>query len=336
MASSTFAIVLFVIALTFPTSHFAAHISSSSFTALNQLKYWSENVQGTMPGNLLSKLSPLSKEQDEHFTSLVSKKNLPFDANLCSLANLACLSKARVDSFLDKNNYGYGRISPNVVLHVDPFSFFRLSLLKQGNMVHLSSLENQLPQQSFLPSQTASKISVTENDLRKLFPQSFESPQTKDAIQYTLIYCNTPALKEEPQSCAKSLEEMIEFSKTAIGDKNMVALASKNTEGSRKELMVGRVEKLKYGKTVACHQLFLPFATYFCHLLSNIEVYAVDVVEPRTKVPVNTVTVVCHMDTSGWSPDHVALKILKTSPGQSEACHWMSQSDLIFISQGKN
>ncbi|CDP10830.1 unnamed protein product [Coffea canephora] len=336
MASSGFAIVLFVIALTFPTPLFGAHTPSSSFTALNQLKYWSENVQGTMPGNLLSKLSPLNKEQAEHFTSLVSKKNLPFNANHCSLANLACSPKSFVNNLMHNIFYGYGRISPSHVQHVDPSSFLRISLLKQGSMVHLPDLENQLPQHSFLPSQIASKISIAENDLQKLFPQSLKNPQTKDAIQSTIVYCNTPALKDEIQSCVKSLEDMVEFAKTATGNNHLVALTSKNTKGSGKDLIVGQMKKLKFGKTVSCHELFLPFSTYFCHLLSKTEVYAVDVLEPKTKIPINTVTVICHMDTSDWSPNHVAFKVLKTSPGQSEACHWISQNDLIFISQEDN
>ncbi|XP_027166702.1 polygalacturonase 1 beta-like protein 3 [Coffea eugenioides] len=277
MASSGYARVLFFIALTFPTSLFGAHTPPSSFTALNQLKYWSENVQGTMPGNLLSKLSPLNKEQAERLTSLVSKKNLPLDSNYCSVANLACSPRSLVVNMRAFGAYGYGRISPSLVQHVDPSSFFEISLLKQGSMMHLSNLENQLPQHSFLPSQIASKFSVVENDLQKLFPQSFKNPRTKDAIQSTLIYCNTPPLKEEIQSCVKSLEDMIEFAKTAIA-------------------------------------------------------YAVDVLEPKTKLPINTVMVICHMDTSNWSPNHVAFKLLKSSPGKVVACHWVFQNDLLFFS----
>ncbi|CDP10831.1 unnamed protein product [Coffea canephora] len=228
--------------------------------------------------------------------------------------------------------YGYGRISPSLVQHVDPSSFFEISLLKQGSMMHLSNLENQLPQHSFLPSQIASKFSVVENDLQKLFPQSLKNPRTKDAIQSTLIYCNTPPLKEEIQSCVKSLEDMVEFAKAAIGTNHVVPLTTKNTEGSGKEFIVGHVEKLKFKKIVSCHEFFLPFATYFCHLLSKTEAYAVDVLEPKTKLPINTVMVICHMDTSNWSPNHVAFKLLKSSPGKVVACHWVFQNDLLFVS----
>lgn len=84
---------------------------------------------------------------------------------------------------------------------VDVSLFFRLSSLKQGNKVHLTNLHNKFPERAFLPSQIAYKFSITRSDLQAIFPESLVSPQTKEAIDTTLVYCNAASLKGESKSC---------------------------------------------------------------------------------------------------------------------------------------
>ena len=97
----------------------------------------------------------------------------------------------------------------------------------------------------------------------------------------------------------------------------MVALTSRSTKWSGNKLIIGNIKQFDAEKVVSCHEVFFPFAAYFCHLLSS----TVDLVEPETRAPVNKILAICHMDTSSWPVDHVAFKILKASPGQAEACH---------------
>ncbi|KAF3619525.1 hypothetical protein FXO38_32882 [Capsicum annuum] len=215
--------------------------------------------------------------------------------------------------------------------HLGEVSFFRVSILKPGNTVHLDNLENPFPHRSFLPSQIASKIPINSNHLQHLFPETFSSPFTKDTTQTTIQSCNAPNLKGEVKKCAKSLEEMIEFSKTILKKNHLTALTTKSTEGSGKKLKIDKFHKINAQKSVSCHEIFLPFATYICHLLSSTNIYSVDLVDLKTDAHVNTALVVCHMDTSSWPADHAAFKMLNFSPGKGEACHWMSQSDLIWV-----
>nr|XP_027117663.1 polygalacturonase non-catalytic subunit AroGP2-like [Coffea arabica] len=245
MANLSFSMLVFVIASIYPAFSFCRTTSSLS-TASEQLKYWHENVQNNMPGVLLSKLSPLNKDDSEFFTSLASKQSFSSNAKFCSLANLACYAEMNSIKPLG-NGYGYNnnKASPGLE-NVDPFSFFRISILKQGNRVHLSNLEDQFPQRSFLPSQIASKISLDESNLEKVFPQSFVNPNTKGNIDTTLLYCNSAALKGEIKSCSTSLESMIEFSKTTLGSKRLVALTTKSTKGSGKELIIQKIKKLTF------------------------------------------------------------------------------------------
>ncbi|KAK6787879.1 hypothetical protein RDI58_016404 [Solanum bulbocastanum] len=215
--------------------------------------------------------------------------------------------------------------------HLGEVSFFRVSTLKPGNTIHLDNLVNPFPHRSFLPSQIASKISINSNHLQNLFPQTFTSPFTKDTTKTTILNCNAPTLKGEVKTCAKSLEEMIEFSKTTLKQNHLISLTTESIQGSGQKLKIEKFHKINSQKSVSCHEIFLPFATYFCHLLSSTNIYAVELVDLNTNVHVNTAMVVCHMDTSSWPADHPVFKKLNFSPGKGEVCHWMSQADLVWV-----
>ncbi|XP_049343495.1 BURP domain-containing protein 16-like [Solanum verrucosum] len=215
--------------------------------------------------------------------------------------------------------------------HLGEVSFFRVSILKPGNTIHLDNLVNPFPHRSFLPSQIASKISINSNHLQHLFPQTFTSPFTKDTTKTTILNCNAPTLKGEVKTCAKSLEEMIEFSKTTLKQNHLISLTTDSIQGSGQKLKIEKFHKINSQKSVSCHEIFLPFATYFCHLLSSTNIYAVELVDLNTNVHVNTAMVVCHMDTSSWPADHPVFKKLNFSPGKGEVCHWMSQTDLVWV-----
>ncbi|KAH0749831.1 hypothetical protein KY290_029063 [Solanum tuberosum] len=215
--------------------------------------------------------------------------------------------------------------------HLGEVSFFRVSTLKPGNTVHLDNLVNPFPHRSFLPSQIASKISINSNHLQHLFPQTFTSPFTKDTTKTTILNCNAPTLKGEVKTCAKSLEEMIEFSKTTLKQNHLISLTTDSIQGSGQKLKIEKFHKINSQKSVSCHEIFLPFATYFCHLLSSTNIYAVELVDLNTNSHVNTAMVVCHMDTSSWPADHPVFKKLNFSPGKGEVCHWMSQADLVWV-----
>ncbi|WMV35617.1 hypothetical protein MTR67_029002 [Solanum verrucosum] len=215
--------------------------------------------------------------------------------------------------------------------HLGEVSFFRVSILKPGNTIHLDNLVNPFPHRSFLPSQIASKISINSNHLQHLFPQTFTSPFTKDTTKTTILNCNAPTLKGEVKTCAKSLEEMIEFSKTTLKQNHLISLTTDSIQGSGQKLKIEKFHKINSQKSVSCHEIFLPFATYFCHLLSSTNIYAVELVDLNTNVHVNTAMVVCHMDTSSWPADHPVFKKLNFSPGKGEVCHWMSQADLVWV-----
>jgi len=57
-----------------------------------------------------------------------------------------------------------------------------------------------------------------------------------------------------------------------------------------------------------------------CHVIVDTEVYEVPLVgADGTKVKAVTV---CHLNTSAWSPDHMAFQVLKIKPGPA-VCHFL-------------
>ncbi|CAI9108402.1 OLC1v1007984C1 [Oldenlandia corymbosa var. corymbosa] len=171
--------------------------------------------------------------------------------------------------------------------------------------------KTSLPPRSFLPTKIASKISTTDSaDLQKVFPNLFASEPMKETIERSIGYCNVPALKGETKTCSNSLEDMIEFSKKALGEKKLISLSTESTRGSGKELEIGNIKQFHTKMIVSCHEVFFPFATYFCHSLplSNTRLYAVDFVDPETKAHVNRILAVCHLDTSEWPAEHMVLR----------------------------
>ncbi|KAL0388050.1 UNVERIFIED_CONTAM: BURP domain-containing protein 16 [Sesamum radiatum] len=253
---STFLLFPFLFYLSFMSSAAPAdsHIPYSS--ASTQIKFWSPNVLNKMPESISSKLSPLTNQDSDYYAEKIMEDSFSADTEFCSRSRLACSSGA--DAYVTAlvyNKYG-GAIPP--LEKVDQFSFFRLSTLKEGNVIRLSNLKDKL-----------------------------------------------------------------------------LALASKSTQGSGSELKIKRIKQYNVQKIVACHEMYLPFATYFCHSLPSTQIYAVEVVEPSTGAPVNTVVAVCHMDTSAWPEEHVAFKIVKLGPGQGEVCHWLSEIDVAWIAGGE-
>ncbi|CAI9108605.1 OLC1v1008251C1 [Oldenlandia corymbosa var. corymbosa] len=312
-------------------------VPSSSVSSIDQIQYWSNNVLNTMPNTIASKLSPLSKQDSNYFTSLVSsKQTISFDhAKFCSKAKLVCSTTSnQTPQSLNPSGFKiYSAIAQASDAAVAvPNSFFRLSILQKGYKFHLPDLNDQTPFRAFLPNQIASKISTTNSiDLQKLFPESFTSANTKEAIEASIHYCSSPRIKGEIKSCPNSLEDMINFSKKSLGGSKLIAFTSQSTKGSKQEVKIQNIKQFRAEKVVSCHEVFFPFATYFCHQLSSTRIYSVDLIDPATKAPVNKLVALCHMDTSGWPAEHVAFKVLKSSPGDAEACHWITQRDLVWM-----
>ena len=43
---------------------------------------------------------------------------------------------------------------------------------------------------------------------------------------------------------------------------------------------------------------------------------------------------VCHADTSGWNPKHVAFQVLNVKPGTVPVCHFLPQDHVVWTRSG--
>nr|GMD95043.1 BURP domain-containing protein 16-like [Ipomoea batatas]GME09123.1 BURP domain-containing protein 16-like [Ipomoea batatas]GME09124.1 BURP domain-containing protein 16-like [Ipomoea batatas] len=311
----------------------ASNAFSPSSVASQQSKFWSQNVDNNMPQSILSKLSTLSDLETKAFTPLVSNQYFTSNPKFCTSANLVCASAVKTIPCIVYSQVHFDDNVTAPIQEAEPWSFFRLSVLKNGNKVPLPVLDNKFPNRAFLPPQIATSIRLSESELQRVFPTALSIPSTKASMDMSLRHCDAPAVKGERRSCLKTLEDMIEFSRESLGRKHMVALASENTKGLGNHVVMVRnfTKPYKTEKIVACHELFFPFATYYCHKLSLVEVYAVDVINPKKRGGIDKLFAICHMDTSPWTPTHVAFKLLKTSPGKGEVCHWIGEMDLLWV-----
>lgn len=98
----------------------------------------------------------------------------------------------------------------------------------------------------------------------------------------------------------------------------------------RKYTITGILE-IDAPKMVACHTMPYPYAVFYCHYQeSESKVFRVSLVNGDDH-KVDAVAV-CHMDTSGWSRNHVAFKVLGIEPGTVPVCHFFPADNFVCVS----
>ncbi|KAE9454093.1 hypothetical protein C3L33_14005, partial [Rhododendron williamsianum] len=120
--------------------------------------------------------------------------------------------------------------------------------------------------------------------------------------------CERAPSAGETKRCVGSVEDMIDFSISVLG-RNVVVRTTENTEGSKKDVMIGKVNGINGGK---------------------VRVYEADILDPKTKAKINHGVAICHVDTSSWSAGHGAFMALGSGPGKIEVCHWIFENDMTW------
>lgn len=73
-----------------------------------------------------------------------------------------------------------------------------------------------------------------------------------------------------------------------------------------------------------------PYAVFYCHYQeSESKVFRVSLTgENGDKVEAIGV---CHIDTSQWSRNHVAFKVLGIKPGSTPVCHFFPEDNFVLV-----
>ncbi|XP_057550656.1 BURP domain-containing protein BNM2A-like [Amaranthus tricolor] len=212
--------------------------------------------------------------------------------------------------------------------------FFKPSDLKMGKVIP-TIFQGRNQSSHFLPREKSELIPFSSSKLPYLL-QLFGISQDSirgEAMKTALNECETSPIHGETKTCATSLESMLDFVHEIFG-KNIKfqALTTQNKGKSivQKYRIVAKPTQIWAPKMVACHTIPYPYVVYYCHYhKSESKVFKVILMGENGDMV--EAVVVCHMDTSQWSPDHSSFKELDTKPGQSPVCHFFPDDNLLWV-----
>ncbi|CAM8933878.1 unnamed protein product [Rhodiola kirilowii] len=235
------------------------------------------------------------------------------------------------------NHYAHGADKNEVVLVVNPPSapwFLEKDLYPGREMeMEIARPENNNGY-TFIPRQVADSIPFSSDKFPAILNQLSMKPESPKAelMKETLKECELPAEEGEVKTCATSLESMIDFSIQQLG-KNIQAVsteAEKDTKLQKFTMLKGMEQIGNYkDEAVACHKQNYAYAVFYCHVVKGARAYVVPFVGTSSGTKVKAVGI-CHTNTTAWSPEHVAFKILKVKPGGEPICHFFPEYNILW------
>ncbi|GAA0156910.1 hypothetical protein LIER_38367 [Lithospermum erythrorhizon] len=219
-------------------------------------------------------------------------------------------------------------IGSNIKAKDDPrrYIFLTESDLKLGTKKNLylmksSNNANFLPQKvDDLDASTSKNLTVAINLLLS-HPTSAEAKDMRNTIDM----CEAG----EDNACATTLEAMLDFTTSRLGNNIDTLISEGDTEVKIQSYSISDLKIMKSKKSIVCHKLTYPYAVYKCHSMSDTRAYKVSMVNANGK-KIN-VGVVCHIDTSRWSPKHLAFEVLNVKPGTIPVCHLVPGDSIAWV-----
>ncbi|MQM00591.1 hypothetical protein Taro_033328 [Colocasia esculenta] len=266
--------------------------------------YWKEVLPNTpMPGAVRDQLIPADAEE------LSSASPFVFISNQLAATEDEIRNEANADIFfLEKDLYPGAK-----------------------RMLHFT---RRAPAAAFVPRPVADAIPFTSEYFPHILTSFSIEPNSPkaEAIKKTLQSCDDATEAGEAKRCVTSLESMVDFATSSLGTHKVLALS---TEGAKKRqfytVAPSGVQRLSTGgKLAACHAEPYPYAVFYCHAAATaIRAYMVSLVgEDGGRA---TAVAVCHTNTSGWHPKHLAFLVLKVKPGAVPVCHFLPQDNVIWM-----
>ncbi|KAL5058254.1 hypothetical protein RYX36_029858 [Vicia faba] len=211
---------------------------------------------------------------------------------------------------------------------VEPGVFFREKSLKRGTVMLIPDITDKLPPREFLPSSIFSPAASSK--VQQVFNVFKNNPKMKKMMRMAMNDCESPASEGEVKKCVVTVEDMVEFVKSVLGE-NISVKTTANVNGSGKNILLDRVELITSGSVVSCHQSLFPSIMYQCHHVPTVRLYKSQMLDLASKTVINTGIAICHVNTTAWAPTHSAFHLLGPGPGKIEVCHWIYENDLAWI-----
>ncbi|KAL1168321.1 hypothetical protein V6Z11_A05G075100 [Gossypium hirsutum] len=162
-------------------------------------------------------------------------------------------------------------------------------------------------------------------NLFSLDPESMEATD----MEQTINVCEREGMRGEEIFCATSFESFVDSSVSKLG-KNIQLLANELAKETNNPVFtIGRGIQNMGEEELVCHKMSYPYAVFLCHSIDSTMVYKVPLVGmDGTKAKA---LVICHKDTSAWSPSHPVFEILKVKPGTVPICHFAVRDTLAWV-----
>ncbi|KAJ3695149.1 hypothetical protein LUZ60_000526 [Juncus effusus] len=235
-----------------------------------------------------------------------------------------------------KSPFYYTYSATETQLHDDPrvMFFFLEGDLHPGSKMNLQFVKTNKDAQ-FLSKSEAEETPFSLKklpEITKRFSIEYGSAE-EAAVKQTLEECETSAIKGEKKICATSLESMVDFTVSSLATKDIRAVSTTvygkdDTPRQEYTIVSSGVRNIAKDELVACHQQPYMYAVFYCHMAKSTKGYTVKMTGKYGTL-VDAVAV-CHADTSGWNPKHVAFRFLKVKPGTVPVCHFLPQDHVVF------
>lgn len=214
--------------------------------------------------------------------------------------------------------------NPNIAL------FFLENDLKKYTKMTLHFTKTTTPT-AFLPRQVAEKIPFSSKKMPQILDYFSVKPNSMEAktIKQTIKECEEPGIKGEEKYCATSLESMVDFCFTRLGKSIQAISTEVKKETPLQTYTIEGVKKMASDAAVVCHKQNYAYTVFYCHKTQTTKAYSVSMVGvDGTKAEA---VAVCHTDTSGWNPKHLAFQVLKVKPGTVPICHFLPEDHIVWV-----
>ncbi|RVW62122.1 BURP domain protein RD22 [Vitis vinifera] len=220
-----------------------------------------------------------------------------------------------------KPNFFYRYAATEDQLHADPSValFFLEKDMRLGTKMNLDFMKNT-NEATFLPHQVATSIPFSSDKLPEILDQLSMKPESIEAetIKNTIIDCERPGIKGEEKYCATSLESMIDFSTSKLGNKGVKAVSTEVENKSQTLYRIAAgVEKMGGDVSVVCHKMVYAYAVF---LLSQDRclkgLYGSPGGQGWDK---SESSCIVSYKYKGMEPKHLAFQLLKVKPGVPSA-----------------
>nr|WKK54530.1 BURP [synthetic construct] len=212
-------------------------------------------------------------------------------------------------------------------------SFFLENDLLLGKTMKLH-FTNPITGAKFLPLDIAKSIPFASNKLPEILNRFNIEPKSSDVeiVKQTISLCEgQKSIETEHKYCATSLESLIDFSRSKLGE-DIKIYSTEVDEEIKQDYKIIKESIVKLGdKSVVCHKLNYMYAVYYCHHVHATKVYMATL-EGENGVKENAIAA-CHADTKGWNPKHLAFQLLNIKPGTDTICHFLSSDTLVLVPQ---